>query len=77
LGSMKTVYGARIRIYGLTFYLLLDNLYGGVLIPDTDCILTPTNITYEAGLRKHIIALTWSEINPASVRGVTVSRPYK
>jgi len=73
--SKNAVYGARIRIYGMEFYILLDDLDGNTVIPNPEMvILRPSNITHQCRLRTHRIVLTWASLNPASARGVTFTR---
>jgi hypothetical protein len=70
--SKSMTYGARIRIFGLEFFIVVDNLDGNVVIDAENSIHHPSNITFERGARKHRIVLTWAS---ASIRGVTITHP--
>jgi len=75
--SKNMVYGARICVQGLEFYIVIDDLDGHVLVNDANAILRPSNITYQSGVRTHRVVLTWADLNPTVARGVTATRTPK
>ncbi len=71
--SKDMVYGARIVIHGLEFFIVIDDLDGNVLIDEANVIHRPGSLTFEKGHCKHRIVLTWDATVPG--RGITVKAP--
>ena len=69
--SKNMVYGARIVIHGLEFFIIVDDLDGNVLIEEANVVYRPSNLTFENGHQKHRIVLTWEAAGPG--RAVTLA----
>lgn len=72
--SKNMAYGARVRIYGLEFFIVIDDLDGNVLINNDNVILRPSHITFQSGVRAHTIVLTWAASKDVISEGVILSQ---
>ena len=72
--SKNMTYGARIRICGLEFYIVIDDLHGNVLISPDNVMRRPSYIRYQKNMRQHTIVMTWGASEDAADRGIILTR---